>query len=219
MRMSRWRYTCASRRPRRGGGRPARAAYVRYYLDHSRPGLECLHPGAAPGAARRRRGRPRRRPRGSLARWPTSPSSPPSPAAWSRCSPASCAGSARRTSSRSAPASSFSGSLETAYRACLWSRLAGRVLLPLTTGRRADGDELYATAQRRRLGRAPRRRTARWPSTSPAPATRSATRASARCASRTRSSTSSAHGTATGGRRWTRARPTCASTRTSRGSA
>ena len=42
---------------------------------------------------------------------------------------------------------SFSGSLETAYRACLWSRLAGRVLLPVTSGRAADGDELYETAQ------------------------------------------------------------------------
>jgi 23S rRNA (guanine2445-N2)-methyltransferase / 23S rRNA (guanine2069-N7)-methyltransferase len=41
----------------------------------------------------------------------------------------------------------FAGSLETAYRACLWSRLAGRVLLPLTSGKAADGDELYRTAQ------------------------------------------------------------------------
>ena len=41
----------------------------------------------------------------------------------------------------------FGGSLETAYRACLWSRLAGRVLLPVTSGRAADGDELYKTAQ------------------------------------------------------------------------
>jgi 23S rRNA (guanine2445-N2)-methyltransferase / 23S rRNA (guanine2069-N7)-methyltransferase len=42
---------------------------------------------------------------------------------------------------------SFEGSLETAYRVCLWSRLAGRVLLPLRTGPAGDGDELYATAQ------------------------------------------------------------------------
>ena len=41
----------------------------------------------------------------------------------------------------------FAGSLETAYRACLWSRLAGRVLLPVTSGKAADGDELYKTAQ------------------------------------------------------------------------
>ena len=41
----------------------------------------------------------------------------------------------------------FSGSLETAYRACLWSRLAGRVLLPVTSGTAADGDDLYKTAQ------------------------------------------------------------------------
>ncbi len=42
---------------------------------------------------------------------------------------------------------SFTGALETAYRACLWSRLAGRVLLPLATGAGGDGDELYATTQ------------------------------------------------------------------------
>ena len=40
---------------------------------------------------------------------------------------------------------SFQGTLETAYRVCLWSRLAGRVLLPLTTGPAGDGDQLYAT--------------------------------------------------------------------------
>ena len=43
---------------------------------------------------------------------------------------------------------SFSGSLETAYRACLWSRVAGRILLPLASGAAGDGDELYATARR-----------------------------------------------------------------------
>jgi len=42
----------------------------------------------------------------------------------------------------------FQGTLETAYRVCLWSRLAGRVLLPLATGPAADGDELYATTNR-----------------------------------------------------------------------
>ncbi|HEX5643213.1 MAG TPA: THUMP domain-containing protein, partial [Thermoleophilia bacterium] len=41
----------------------------------------------------------------------------------------------------------FSGSLETAYRACLWSRVAGRVLLPVASGTAADGDDLYKTAQ------------------------------------------------------------------------
>jgi len=41
----------------------------------------------------------------------------------------------------------FGGSLETAYRTCLWSRVAGRVLLPVTSGKAADGDELYKTAQ------------------------------------------------------------------------
>ncbi len=42
----------------------------------------------------------------------------------------------------------FSGSLETAYRVLLWSRLAGRLLLPLVSGPARDGDQLYATAQR-----------------------------------------------------------------------
>ncbi len=42
---------------------------------------------------------------------------------------------------------SFAGPLETAYRACLWSRLAGRILLPLVTGAGGDGEELYATAR------------------------------------------------------------------------
>ena len=41
----------------------------------------------------------------------------------------------------------FAGSLETAYRACLWSRVAGRVLLPVASGTATDGDELYKTAQ------------------------------------------------------------------------
>jgi len=42
----------------------------------------------------------------------------------------------------------FTGSLQTAYRICLWSRLAGRVLLPLTTGPANDGEQLYETAGR-----------------------------------------------------------------------
>ena len=42
---------------------------------------------------------------------------------------------------------SFSGSLETAYRTCLWSRLASRVLLPVANGPAADADQLYATVQ------------------------------------------------------------------------
>ena len=43
---------------------------------------------------------------------------------------------------------SFSGALETAYRACLWSRLAARVLLVLRTGPAGDADALYETVQR-----------------------------------------------------------------------
>nr|WP_206064133.1 bifunctional 23S rRNA (guanine(2069)-N(7))-methyltransferase RlmK/23S rRNA (guanine(2445)-N(2))-methyltransferase RlmL [Oleiagrimonas sp. C23AA] len=37
----------------------------------------------------------------------------------------------------------FSGALETAYRACLWSRLASRVLLPLASFDAADAEALY----------------------------------------------------------------------------
>jgi 23S rRNA (guanine2445-N2)-methyltransferase / 23S rRNA (guanine2069-N7)-methyltransferase len=43
---------------------------------------------------------------------------------------------------------SFSGALETAYRACLWSRLAARVLLVLRTGPAGDADALYETVRR-----------------------------------------------------------------------
>ncbi len=39
---------------------------------------------------------------------------------------------------------SFHGSLETAYRACLWSRTASRVLLPLARFSAPDPDALYA---------------------------------------------------------------------------
>jgi 23S rRNA (guanine2445-N2)-methyltransferase / 23S rRNA (guanine2069-N7)-methyltransferase len=41
----------------------------------------------------------------------------------------------------------FSGGLETAYRACLWSRLASRILLPLVEFDAADEDALYRGAQ------------------------------------------------------------------------
>lgn len=37
----------------------------------------------------------------------------------------------------------FAGTLETAYRVCLWSRLASRVLLPLAEVGAADADDLY----------------------------------------------------------------------------
>lgn len=37
----------------------------------------------------------------------------------------------------------FSGTLEVAYRACLWSRLAGRILYPLLEHPVADTDQLY----------------------------------------------------------------------------
>lgn len=38
----------------------------------------------------------------------------------------------------------FEGSLETAYRACLWSRTASRILMPLATFPAATPEELYA---------------------------------------------------------------------------
>ncbi|MGM0593840.1 MAG: bifunctional 23S rRNA (guanine(2069)-N(7))-methyltransferase RlmK/23S rRNA (guanine(2445)-N(2))-methyltransferase RlmL [Pseudomonadota bacterium] len=37
----------------------------------------------------------------------------------------------------------FEGELETAYRACLWSRIASRILLPLTTLKAGDPKQLY----------------------------------------------------------------------------
>lgn len=40
----------------------------------------------------------------------------------------------------------FRGDLETAYRACLWSRLASRILMPICEFDAADGDALYAGA-------------------------------------------------------------------------
>jgi len=37
----------------------------------------------------------------------------------------------------------FEGELETAYRACLWSRIASRILLPITTLKAANPEQLY----------------------------------------------------------------------------
>lgn len=47
---------------------------------------------------------------------------------------------------RTVAGASFTGSLETAYRVCLWSRFANRVLLPLQTFRATTRDELYDKA-------------------------------------------------------------------------
>ncbi len=41
----------------------------------------------------------------------------------------------------------FSGTLETAYRACLWSRLASRILLPLASFSANSPEQLYAGVQ------------------------------------------------------------------------
>ena len=50
----------------------------------------------------------------------------------------------------------FSGTLETGYRACLWSRTASRVLLQLTEFEAASADEFYRQVRRFRLERAHR---------------------------------------------------------------
>jgi len=42
---------------------------------------------------------------------------------------------------------SFEGSLETAYRVCLWSRIASRLLLPLTTVTATTPEQLYEEVQ------------------------------------------------------------------------
>jgi 23S rRNA (guanine2445-N2)-methyltransferase / 23S rRNA (guanine2069-N7)-methyltransferase len=42
----------------------------------------------------------------------------------------------------------FAGTLEVAYRACLWSRLANRILLPLARFDMADAGQLYEAARR-----------------------------------------------------------------------
>jgi 23S rRNA (guanine2445-N2)-methyltransferase / 23S rRNA (guanine2069-N7)-methyltransferase len=41
----------------------------------------------------------------------------------------------------------FGGGLDAGYRACLWSRLASRILMPLTEFEAADADALYAGAR------------------------------------------------------------------------
>jgi len=41
----------------------------------------------------------------------------------------------------------FHGELEVGYRACLWSRLASRVLMPLAEFEAPDADALYAGAR------------------------------------------------------------------------
>ena len=43
----------------------------------------------------------------------------------------------------------FSGTLETAYRACLWSRLASRILLPIAEFEAASDDR----SEERRVGK------------------------------------------------------------------
>ncbi len=43
---------------------------------------------------------------------------------------------------------SFNGSLETAYKACLWSRVAARILLPLANFSSPDTDTLYNQCQK-----------------------------------------------------------------------
>lgn len=40
----------------------------------------------------------------------------------------------------------FRGTLETAYRVCLWSRLASRILMPISNFVATDPDHLYAAS-------------------------------------------------------------------------
>ncbi|MDC7125529.1 MAG: hypothetical protein PQJ46_08170, partial [Spirochaetales bacterium] len=42
---------------------------------------------------------------------------------------------------------SFSGTLETAYKACLWSRIANRILLPLVSFEAAKTDDIKQAAE------------------------------------------------------------------------
>ncbi len=89
----------------------------------------------------------------------------------------------------------FSGTLELAYRACLWSRLASRVLLQLAEFESADADALYAGLQRIDWSQhlAPTAVSRSMRSARPA---LSGIRNSSRCAARMRSSTSFANATA-----------------------
>ena len=91
-------------------------------------------------------------------------SSPPPPRRSSRCSPTSCARSAPATVEERRAGVAFAGPLEVAYRACLWSRVASRILLPLATFDAPTPEALYAGV-RTIAGGAPRRRGGRSRST------------------------------------------------------
>jgi len=58
------------------------------------------------------------------------------------------AGFGATITTRGVAGTGFEGSLECAYRACLWSRLANRILLRLAEFGAADADALYRGAQR-----------------------------------------------------------------------
>ena len=81
----------------------------------------------------------------------------------------------------------FQGSLASGYRACLWSRVASRVLLQLSEFEADSADELYRQARQRRLGGAHRPGGHARLRVHRQPPGASRTHISARCASRMRS--------------------------------
>lgn len=48
----------------------------------------------------------------------------------------------------------FDGPLITAYRACLWSRLANRILMPVVNEECRNADDLYSAVKSLQIGRA-----------------------------------------------------------------
>ena len=72
----------------------------------------------------------------------------------------------------------FEGSLEAAYRACLWSRTASRILMPLATFPVTSAEALYEGVKQ--TGRATSARARRSPSSSRARPRASRTRISVR---------------------------------------
>ncbi len=78
----------------------------------------------------------------------TSTSSPPAPGTPRVCCSTSFAHSGAATRPRLVPASPSPGRSSLAYRACLWSRVASRVLLRMTSFPAASPDDIYEGIQR-----------------------------------------------------------------------
>ncbi len=114
------------------------------------------------------------------------------------CSATNCARSAPQDAHEALAGVHFSGTLELAYRACLWSRLASRILLHIAEFDAADADALYAGSAVDRLVRRTSPTTARSRSTRCQQRERAASHAVHRVAQQGRdSSTSSASAPAT----------------------